>query len=217
MTTPHLAPSLISLRRRVNELWPKRDKRSDGWLGDASHQARQSDHNPDAGGMVHALDIDRDGINVPMVLNELIGHPAVEYVIHHGQIWWRGRDWEPKRYTGPNAHESHIHVSIRHTHAAEHWGGTWLPQGEGDMSLSDDDLRKIATMTAAQIDAAIPRIVSGLLGARIETYHDKNLDGRRDVETVAQALAGAHSDAWFARGEVGKVLTALQAEARAGE
>jgi len=59
-----LAPSLKQLRTEVDVAWPMRSKRSDGWIGDAAHLARTSDHNPDADGIVHALDITAEGINV---------------------------------------------------------------------------------------------------------------------------------------------------------
>lgn len=49
-----------ALRNQVNARWPKRDKRSDGALGNQEHQQRKSDHNPDSKGIVHAIDIDED-------------------------------------------------------------------------------------------------------------------------------------------------------------
>ena len=32
-----LAPSLVALRNGVNAKFPKRDKKSDGWIGDPTH------------------------------------------------------------------------------------------------------------------------------------------------------------------------------------
>ena len=55
-----LVPAAITLREQINRRFPKRDKASDGWIGDAKHAQRASDHNPDADGWVHALDIDDD-------------------------------------------------------------------------------------------------------------------------------------------------------------
>jgi len=45
---------------QVNKRWPKRDKATDGVVGDSNHAARISDHNPDSKGLVHAQDLDKD-------------------------------------------------------------------------------------------------------------------------------------------------------------
>lgn len=58
----------VTLRDQVNKRWASRDKASDGWIGDASHQAnagwgtngKGSYHNPDPNGIVHAIDLDED-------------------------------------------------------------------------------------------------------------------------------------------------------------
>lgn len=122
-----LAPSLDRLFTEVDQTWPKRDRRTDGWLGDTSHQRRKSEHNPDGRGVVHAVDIDIDGINVPRLLNAAIGHPAVWYVIHNGKIWSRTYGWRPREYTG-NPHTGHVHISIRLDRDAEAWAGRWLAE-----------------------------------------------------------------------------------------
>lgn len=118
MSTYYLAPSLAQLRTQINERWPDRDKGSDGWIGDAAHSARKSDHNPDysAAGIVRALDIDKDGINVDAVVTAAINDARVAYVIWNRRIYIRGVGWQ--RYTGSNPHTQHVHVSIRHTAAA---------------------------------------------------------------------------------------------------
>ncbi len=125
---PTLAPALARLRTEVNSEWPDRDRRTDGWLGDADHQARLSQHNPDEWNLVRALDLDTDGINVARVLKSLIGAPGVWYVIHDGRIWSRTFGWKPRRYTGPNPHEGHIHVSLLLDYAAAFVDHSWLTQ-----------------------------------------------------------------------------------------
>lgn len=67
-----LVPCLVKLRSEFNEVAPNRDKGADGSIGDTSHAASSSDHNPDETGNtpyedadsineVHAIDIDCTG------------------------------------------------------------------------------------------------------------------------------------------------------------
>lgn len=109
-----LAVNLATLRREIDAHWPRRDRESDGWIGDAAHQARRSDHNPDPRGVVHAIDVDRDGIDPKLVVRCAIGHPTVEYVIFDRTIWSRRAGFQPRRYTGDNPHTGHVHVSGRY-------------------------------------------------------------------------------------------------------
>lgn len=130
MASYYLAPSLAALRNEVDQRWPDRDKASDGWIGDPAHSARVSDHNPDWSstppGVVRALDIDVDGINVRRLLTELIGDPRAWYVIYNRVIYSRTYDWAAHAYTGSNPHDKHVHVSLMHTHAAEIDTRVWL-------------------------------------------------------------------------------------------
>ncbi len=124
----YLAPCLLALRGEIDARWPDRDRRSDGWIGDPSHAARTSDHNPDwsAGGVVRALDIDVDGIRVRQLLTEVIGDPRVWYVIHAHTIYSRTYDWTARAYTGTNPHTTHLHISILHSRAAEEDEAPWF-------------------------------------------------------------------------------------------
>lgn len=124
MASFFLAPALEQLRNEVNKLFPNRDKASDGWIGDTSHQARPSDHNPCWScpgkweGIVRALDIDISPDGRPNVdlrrqlLKVTIGDPRVWYVISNGVIYSRTRDFRPVAYTGSNGHFAHVHVSL---------------------------------------------------------------------------------------------------------
>jgi hypothetical protein len=57
--TPKLCKAGIQLREQLDDSFPLR-KRPDGWIGDARHSNRKSDHNPDAEGWVRALDVSAD-------------------------------------------------------------------------------------------------------------------------------------------------------------
>lgn len=123
--THHLAPSLVTLRSEVNAAWPRRDRGSDGWIGDIAHGARASDHNPDysAGGVVRAIDIDKDGIDVDRLLRAVINDARTAYIIWNRRIWTRGAGWAA--YKGANGHTAHVHVSIRHGRGAETSSERW--------------------------------------------------------------------------------------------
>jgi len=106
-----LAANLGTLRREINTRWPGRDKSSDGWIGDAAHQQRKSDHNPDSNGMVHAIDVDKDGIDPNFLVKRAVQHPTVRYVIFNRTIWSRTHGFKPRKYTGDNPHTKHVHIS----------------------------------------------------------------------------------------------------------
>lgn len=116
MATPRLAHALVVLRSQVNAAWPGRSKKADGWIGDAAHAARKSDHNPNAAGVVTAIDLTHDPVNGfdahAWVRNVLVrsGDRRLEYVISNGQIWTPAKGW--RKYTGANPHDKHVHVSV---------------------------------------------------------------------------------------------------------
>lgn len=123
---PYLAPALQLLVKETNELWPRRDKRSDGWIGDAAHAARVSDHNPDSGGVVRAVDITNNGVNVQRLVVACTHHPSVHYVISRSVIYSRNRGFRGQPYKGPDPHDEHVHVSIKHTAPAALSRRSWL-------------------------------------------------------------------------------------------
>lgn len=120
-----LAPSLVMLRDQINATFPGRLKDSDGWIGDRAHAARVSDHNPNQYGAVLAIDITAS----PLMPNaETLGawlwksllaerDPRLGYMIHKRHIVsgdGTKSPWIIKSYWGPNPHDTHVHVSVRH-------------------------------------------------------------------------------------------------------
>lgn len=113
-----LAPALIDLRAEVDARWPRRDKRSDGWIGDSAHAARKSDHNPDGAGYVRAIDVDVDGIDAAWLVEHLRQLGAAGdrrlrggYLILNGRIAGTHTGWRWRAYGGSNPHRTHAHVS----------------------------------------------------------------------------------------------------------
>lgn len=156
----YLAGSLRHLFREVDAVWPDRDRSTDGWIGDPAHQARKSDHNPDSRGIVHAIDIDRDGIDPYFVVGRAarLELPA-SYIIYNRQIWSRKRDFDPRPYTGENPHTSHIHVSIMYGVEWEadewEWGIADLGKGTGSAPRNgpSDDMGAFEGMFGLASDA----------------------------------------------------------------
>lgn len=134
MSSWYLAASLVQLTREVNEkmappVWPTVSV-GDGAVGDPSHQARYSSHNPLATTnppwAVRAVDIGINGRDARAILNEVIGDPRVWYVIHKGVIYSRTYDWAANRYTGSNPHDHHIHISLVESETAYDDTSRWF-------------------------------------------------------------------------------------------
>ena len=135
-----------------------------GEIGDTAHQAEQSDHNPDARAIVHAIDFMTPAgtPHAVAILAWLLSSPAdLEYVIHNHVIYARYQKppWTGTPYTGSDPHTNHIHASGKHgtvgKNAATGTGydtaaEAMTPAGspctmEDEMPLTDADINKIAT------------------------------------------------------------------------
>lgn len=127
-----LTKNLIAFRNQLNAIAPKRDKTSDGSIGDAAHQAEVSGHNPDetanseckdsdSTNEVRAIDVDKD-LNVPgLTMEDIVQHllklartgklSVIRYIIYNRRIWSASSGWVQKAYTGSNPHDKHMHLS----------------------------------------------------------------------------------------------------------
>lgn len=119
-----VAPSVLTLRDQLNRLAPGRSKESDGFIGNAAHQARPSDHNPEwrsgsywwvtAGDFTHDPAGGLDCQELAIALAEA-RDPRVKYA-----IWNRGimagrlgpKPWQWRKYEGDNPHVKHLHLSV---------------------------------------------------------------------------------------------------------
>lgn len=132
-----LAGSLLQLRSELNGLWPKRDRTSDGSIGDQSHQNRNSDHNPNRWGVVTAIDIDADITNDRTLTFQMAEHFRLlgksgfrplsngGYIIFFAKIASDANGWNWRDYDGVNAHKSHLHVSAGNAPAQFDSSDSW--------------------------------------------------------------------------------------------
>ena len=210
----HLAPSLAQLRREINTRWPNRDKSTDGSVGDLSHAARASDHNPNSRRSVNAIDVDEDGIDAWGLVALLITDPRVYYVIYEGRIWQRKYNFVPRPYTGINAHRQHIHVSIIQSVAAEQntapWGvakigasssvkpstggspskpSTTKPNATNTNQSEEDELMALSKETLNQIATAVltvPVTANGKRAALVQHMADGFVDDEAQSKKLAE-------------------------------
>lgn len=140
-----IVPALEDLRLQLNAIAPNRDKKSDGGIGDTSHAAGRSSHNPDETGNpewngdpdnkpeVRARDFDKDlkhpTISAERVVQHLLKYARngtfwwLRYIIFNKRIWRKSNGWRQERYTGVNAHTEHFHVNNDFTQAADNVSG----------------------------------------------------------------------------------------------
>lgn len=107
------AYSIDKLKQQLDTTYP-------GWSflgtkGDTAHQAVPSDHNPNAAGVVTAIDIGGGGgLDIHQLADRLASnpHPDLKYIISNKRIaeWQYGFKW--RAYNGSDPHDTHIHVSV---------------------------------------------------------------------------------------------------------
>jgi hypothetical protein len=145
----YLIQSLANLRNEVNYAYPRRNRASDGWLGDSAHAARKSDHNPYRG-VVHALDLTNDpdhGFDSHAFAEQLRQnrHPAIKYVISHRKMFssyaangYPAWTWRPNSSSNP--HIRHVHVSVHDKATNQRWlTGKTEPEPEVVVIEIEDD------------------------------------------------------------------------------
>ena len=121
---PKLCKAGIQLREQLDDDYPDRDRRSDGWVADARHIAKgNSDHIPDVrrNGIVRALDIDANLNAHPEETYAVVekirklakrGDKRIKYIIYDGKIMSPILGWKRRPYRGANPHRSHFHISF---------------------------------------------------------------------------------------------------------
>lgn len=213
-----------TLFEQVNAEFPNRDKASDGWIGDPSHAAAISDHNPcwscsgPRRGVVRAIDIDasfgsKPGYNTSeqawRLANQLRaamrdGDGRISYIIA----------WDPSRkqdyicsmnpayqpigtwrvYTG-DSHVNHIHVSF--TSEGDFQGRKFdLPLlNQEEDEMTKEDWARMARMLDNRIAAAVPVIVNQTKKAILNADLTPNNDEIDQTVREALRVAGKKDEA----------------------
>lgn len=206
-----LVPSLVSLRAEFNTLAPKRDKASDGSIGDLAHQQESSDHNPDETGRtpysdadnineVHAIDVDSD-LNKPgwdmtrcvqiIVTRHRTGKDdRLQNVIWNRTIWSRSWGWTARAYTGASPHTEHGHFSARYTTGQESDTRPWgLLEADVTRELEFQEFTaSLPILKKGDQDGQYVNSHTGWVG-RVQKLLAVTVDGDYGPETAAAVLA----------------------------
>ena len=118
----NLCKAGIQLREQIDDDFGSRSRKSDGWVADSRHIAKgNSDHIPDANGIVRAIDITAELNDHPEAIYALVekirkcakrGDKRIKYVIFDGRIASPILNWKWRKYKGSNPHRSHFHCSF---------------------------------------------------------------------------------------------------------
>jgi hypothetical protein len=133
------------LREQIDDLYPQRDRKSDGWIADSRHFAnKNSDHIPNKG-IVRAIDIDANLNDHPEETYALVekirkcakrGDKRIKYIIFDKKIMSPILNWKRRPYKGSNPHRSHFHISFT---GLGDKNGSWFDI-EGDENVTRSDI-----------------------------------------------------------------------------
>ncbi len=125
---PYLSKAAVQLREQIDDCFPDRSRKSDGWIASAQHQMRSkvSDHNSLPSGEVCAIDITADlgqaeGISAYLADQIRIAGKTdkrIKYVIHNHHIAskllnWRWRNHPARPYRSRGRYGSCNHHFVR--------------------------------------------------------------------------------------------------------
>lgn len=181
-----VVPALDDLLDQLNEIAPNRDKSSDGSIGDQSHAAGRSSHNPDRTGNpeyadgdskneVRARDFDADlrvpGLTMGMVVRHLVTGARsgrfwwLRYVIFEGLIYHKSTGWQARTYTGKNKHNEHAHVNTDFTQKADTVSGVDYGLEEIPVALTAADKNWLVQQIDARADLIEKNLIERLPAA----------------------------------------------------
>jgi hypothetical protein len=201
-----VVPCLDDLRDQLNEICPDRDKTSDGSIGDTSHAAGKSSHNPDKTGSpeyadgdakdeVRARDFDKDlrsDITAEQVVQHLVklcrsGHIWwLRYIIFKSRIWRANGGWATETYTGKNTHDHHFHVNSQFNQASDNLQTADYRLEELVAGLNADDVKKVQEASRAAVQDYFNDAYHGVL--QDDTYKKADATTQANWRNAATVL-----------------------------
>jgi len=161
-----LVACLVELRAEFDRVAPSRSTGSDGWIGDAAHQKRKSDHNPDSRSLVHAIDVttglNESDLSMEKCVQLLVARcrsgaeKRLTYIIFRRRIWSASAGWKQRTYTGDDPHENHAHFSASHEPGHENSQAPWHLE-DIPVALTQADKQWLTSMVASFVGDVSPR------------------------------------------------------------
>ena len=201
--TWRVARSLDTLLAEVNATAPNRSKVADGSIGDTSHQARPSDHNPNSEGVVRARDFTHDpagGLDAGELAEHvrrlgITGHPALgpgAYVIWNRRIASATYDWTWRPYSGSNPHDHHCHVSVSTAASGYDSTAPWGWEESDDMAQYEEQLDRIEAQGQALLAGqAKAQRQNAKIREKVARLVRKGTATREDIAELAAELEEA--------------------------
>jgi len=165
--------NLQAFRDQMNKVFPNRDKKRDGAIGDYAHQQGKSGHNPDdtqydnaewdsdsdTKSEVRAIDVDSDTGDSNVSMEDILQHLLklaksdknfpIRYMIYNKRIYKKNNGWAKETYTGPSPHTEHLHLSGDYSNTADE---NYYDYRLGELvALTDAEITKLAKETAAAV------------------------------------------------------------------
>ena len=176
---PKLCKAGQQLREQIDDAFPDRNRATpEGWLADARHAARISDHNPQPDTqIVRAYDFNADLGSSKYEIHDLVDQlrllartdKRISYIIFDGKIASWKRNYKFRKYTGANPHRGHFHISF--TAKGDHDGSMFripLLTGEPINGKPKSRKRKLGKILSS---SSIGNLPSGGIG--LESNLDK--------------------------------------------
>lgn len=165
------APACRAVLLQADELWPNRNRASDGICASPRHSSQNptSDHEPRVNGFATAVDLTDDKANgcdadAWAEHLRLTRDPRVKYVICNRRMFSsyatkHRKAWEWGPYTGPNPHEKHTHLSI--VPSAIFDGKPWFPTPPQGDDMTPEEHEWLGTVHHV-LKVEFPRVIAEL-------------------------------------------------------